>query len=464
MIIRSILMLVLFLAAFSGFVMAAEPVGDITPGLLDELAHSCARDAQFKAAQHALSQTDGNKVSQNWEKIIAVDTFFTLRLKDQRITDQKATGRCWMFSGLNILRPIAAKNLHCDDIELSQNYLYFYEKLERANLYLEAIIRTKDSAYTARTVEFLLKQNVQDGENWLGFVELVKKYGVVPKEIMPETFSSSNSGHVNYILSLKLKQAAMKIRHAAAPDQIPVIKMQALKDVYRILAINFGLPPTEFQWRYMKKDSSLSSLATYTPQAFYQKVIGDALDDYYPLYSIPTLAFGKKYEIALDRTVSDQPNMYFVNCPLETIKELTRKSLLDSSEVWFGCDVGQQTSSENGLMALDLYDYESLYGMDFTLSRTDLFETYSSVPNHNMVFTGVDIVDGSVRKWLVENSWGDSRGKRGYFFMLDDWFDKYVDVVVLNKKYVPQDIRNIFETKGETLPPWDPMVKAVWGY
>jgi bleomycin hydrolase len=452
----------LFLAMLCAAVAAAQNSGDITPGILDELARACPSDAQFRAAQHALSQTDGNKIAQNWEKIIAVDTFFTLRLKDQRITDQKATGRCWMFSGLNILRPIAAKNLHCDDIELSQNYLYFYEKLERSNLYLEAIIRTKDSVYTARTVEYLLKQNVQDGENWLGFVELVKKYGLVPKEVMPETFSSSNSAHVNYVLSLKLKQAAMKIRHASSPDQIPAIKMQTLKDVYRILALNFGLPPGQFRWRY-KKDSTLTAFATYTPQKFFEEVFGGALDDYFALYSIPTLPYGKKYEIALDRIVSDKPNMYFVNCPLETIKELTKKSLLDSSEVWFGCDVGQQTNSENGLMALDLYDYASLYGMDFTLSRTDLFETYSSVPNHNMVFTGVDIIDGKVRKWLVENSWGDSRGKRGYFFMLDDWFDKYVDVVVLNKKYVPQNIRDIFETKGEVLPPWDPMVKALTG-
>ena len=273
MAIRLGFMLVLFLAVLSISIKAAQPASDITPGLLDELAHSCKPDAQFKAALHALSQTDGNKVVPNWEKIIAVDTFFTLRLKDQRITDQKATGRCWMFSGLNIIRPIAAKSLHCDDIEFSQNYLYFFEKLERANLYLEAIISTRDSAYTARTVEYLLKQNVQDGENWLGFIELVKKYGVVPKEIMPETYSSSNSGHVNHVLSLKLKQAAMKIRHASSPDQIPALKMHALKDVYRILALNFGLPPKEFQWRY-KKDSALTAFATYTPQTFFQNVIG----------------------------------------------------------------------------------------------------------------------------------------------------------------------------------------------
>ncbi len=266
---------------------------------------------------------------------------------------------------------------------------------------------------------------------------------------------------MNHVLSLKLKQAAMKIRHETSPGQIAVLKNQALKDVYRILAVNFGLPPKEFPWRYETKEKKLSDLKTYTPQQFFKEIVGDALDDYYALYSIPTLAFAKKYEIDYDRTVSDQPNMYFVNCPLQDLKDFAKKSLLDSNAVWFGCDVGQQSNSENGVMTPSLYDYESLYGMDFTLSRKDLFETYSSIPTHNMVFTGIDIVDGKVKKWLVENSWGDTRGKHGYFTMLDDWFDNYVQVVVVNKKYIPKDVLALFKTKAEVLPPWDPMVKVV---
>jgi len=441
--------------------LRAQGSGSITPAVLEELERSCVPDAQLRTAQHALAQVDGNKITQNWEKIIGVDSYFSLRLKDQKITDQKQTGRCWMFSGLNIIRPIVTNRLNSEDIELSQSYLYFYEKLEKANLFLEEIIRTSDKPYTDRTVEYLLKQNVQDGQNWLGFVELVKKYGVVPKDVMPETFSSSNSGHVNYVLSLKLKQAAMKIRHETSPAQIAALKDQALKDVYRILAVNFGLPPKEFPWRYETKEKKLSELKTYTPQKFFSEIVGDALDDYYALYSIPTLAFGKKYEIDFDRTVIDQPNMYFVNCPLQDLKDFAKRSLLDSNAVWFGCDVGQQSSTENGVMTPRLYDFESLYGMDFTLSRKDLFETYSSIPTHNMVFTGIDIVDGNVKKWLVENSWGDTKGKHGYFYMLDDWFDNYVQVVVVHKKYIPKDVLALFKTKAEVLPPWDPMVKIV---
>lgn len=441
--------------------LLAQQERHITPAVLDELQGTLVSDAALRAAQHALAQVDGNKISQNWEKITGTDSYFSLRLKDVKATDQKGTGRCWMFSGLNILRPIVANKLGIDDIELSQSYLYFYEKLERANLFLDAVIETRTKPSTDRRVEYLFKQNVQDGENWLGFIELVSKYGVVPKDVMPETYSSSNSGHVNLVLSLKLKQAAMRIRHASTAGIIPKLRMQALKDVYRILAINFGTPPREFQWRFETKDKVISPLKTYTPQRFYHEVVGDVLEEYYPIYAIPTLPVNAKYEIDLDRTVSDRQNMYFVNCSLEVMKDLAKRSLLDSTVVWFGCDVGQQSNSENGLMTPRLYDYESLYGMDFTLSRSDLFETYSSAPTHNMVFTGIDTIDGKVRKWLVENSWGDSRGKKGYFTMLDDWFDDYVQVVVIHKKYIPSDILSLFKTQATVLPPWDPMVKAL---
>lgn len=456
---RSAILVSLLLLA--GIATRAQDTKHLTPALLSELEQSCPPDAKLRAAQHALAQVDGNKIVQNWEKIIAVDPYFSVRLKDQKITDQKGTGRCWMFSGLNIVRPVVANRIGAADIELSQNYLYFFEKLEKANLFLDGVIATKDLPYTDRKVEYLFKQNVQDGQNWLGFIELVDKYGVVPKDVVPETYSSSNSGHVNLVLSLRLKQAAVRIRSASSAGAIASLRMAALKDVYKILAVNFGLPPKEFSWRYEKTDKKLSPLTTYTPQQFYKEFVGDALRDYFPLYAIPTLPVNRKYEIDQDRTVSDQPNMYFVNCSLETMKDLARKSLLDSTAVWFGCDVGQQTSTESGLMTPRLYDFESLYGIDFSLSRTELFETYSSIPTHNMVFTGIDTLGGKVRKWLVENSWGETRGKKGYLIMLDDWFDRYVQVVVIHRKYLPAEILALFTTPSTMLPPWDPMVKTL---
>ncbi|HPR89501.1 MAG TPA: C1 family peptidase [bacterium] len=430
---------------------------------LDELARSCPPGPQLKAAQNTLAQVDGNKIAQNWEKSNGVDPYFSLRLKDQKITDQKGTGRCWMFSALNIVRPVIAQKLGCGEIELSQNYLYFYEKLEKANLYLNAIIASRDKPANDRYVENLLKTTVQDGQNWMGFTGLVKKYGVVPKSVMPETYSSSNSGHVNRVLSIRLKQAALRIRHEKAADKIAALRLQALKDVYKILAINFGFPPKSFTWRYENKDKKLVQLDATTPQQFYHDYVGGKLESYRAIYSIPTLEFNKKYAIDLDRILSSGEDLSFVNLPVETMKEMAKTSLLDSNAVWFGCDVGQQSSGELGLLTARLYDYESLYGIDFSMSRQELFESYSSVPNHNMVFTGVDIVDGRTSKWLVENSWGESRGKQGYLYMTDDWFDLYVQEIVVDTRYLPAEVLKIFDSKAILLPPWDPMVRML-GY
>ncbi|HVP38089.1 MAG TPA: C1 family peptidase [Candidatus Saccharimonadales bacterium] len=447
------LVLVLALAAPA----AAQQPHSLTPAALGELERSCPSDAPLRAAQHALAQVDGDTLSENWEQITAVDPYFTLRLKDEKVTDQKETGRCWMFAALNLMRPAAAKRLGVADLELSQNYLFFFEKLEKANLFLDEVTRTKDRPYSDRTVEFLFKQNVQDGQNWLGFVQLVDKYGVVPKEVMPETHSSSHSRHVARVLGLRLKRAAMEIRRAAAPAEAEAIRLAAMKDVYRILAINFGTPPKEFSWRYETRDKKLTAARTYTPQQFYREVVGTVLDDYDCFYSVPTLAFDRKYEIDLDKVTSDGGNLYFVNIPLEAMKDLARKSLQDSSAVWFGCDVGQESNSGSGLMAPRLYDYESLYGTSFRLSRQDLFETYTDVPTHAMVFTGMDVADGKVKKWLVENSWGESRGRSGYFTMLDEWFDDYVQAIVVHRKYVPPQLAAVFKTQATVLPPWDPM-------
>jgi bleomycin hydrolase len=444
--------------------LAASPVRGqtgISPELLQELERSCVVDAQFSTAQNALSQTEGSRIATSWQVTTGVDAYFSNRLKDQKITDQKSSGRCWMFSALNTLRPVAARKLNTEDMEFSQNFLFFYDKLEKANLFLEAVIRLREKPLTDRTMEFLLRQPVQDGGNWLGFIELVKKYGVVPKDVMPETFSSSNSRTVNSVLGVKLKQYALRLRDVTDTTRWVSLKKEALRDVYRILALNFGIPPAIFSWRYEGADKKLSEAKTYTPLQFYRDVVDEALDDYYALYSIPTLPFGRKYAIELDKAVADRPDMNFVNCSLETIKSLAMKCLLDNQPVWFGSDVGQESISETGLMAPGIFDYSSLYGMDFSLSRKELFETYSSSPTHNMVFTGIDIAGGKPKKWLVENSWSDKPGKKGYFTMTDEWFDRYVQVVVVHKKYISAEILSLFEATPERLPPWDPMFHAL---
>ncbi|MGA9121466.1 MAG: C1 family peptidase, partial [Bacteroidota bacterium] len=438
---------------------AQEKTG-ISPSFLKELRASCPDNNAFRASRNALSQTDGRKITLDPNRINAIDTYFSNRLKDENITNQKSSGRCWMFSGLNTLRPSARKSLGINDVEFSESYLFFFDKLEKANVYLEAMIRLRDHPTTDRVLEFLLRAPVQDGGNWLGFIELIQKYGVVPNEVMPETFSSSNSSHVNLVLGIRLRQYGLRIRAAKNAAEIAELRTQALKDVYKILALNFGFPPEHFSWRYEKTDKSLSPLREYTPQEFYREYVGINLDQYVALYSIPTLPFMKKYEIELDKAVEDRPTMFFINVPLQTAKDLALTTILHNEPVWFGCDVGQEANTENGVLATNVYDLNSLYGLDFSMTRKELFETYQSIPNHNMVFTGVDTLGGKPQKWLVENSWGEKAGKKGFLTMTDDWFDRYVQVVVINKKYLPADILASLGQKAETLPPWDPMFRG----
>jgi len=441
----------------------AQTQTGITPQLLGEMEGACVQDASFKSVQNSLAQVEASKVAADWQKMSSIDEHFSNKLADESVTEQKSTGRCWMFSGLNIFRRAAAQHLATEEFEFSQNYLFFYDKLEKSNVFLQGIIRTRDLPTTDRTVEWLMRNTVQDGGNWLGFIELVKKYGVVPKEIMPETFSSSHSEEVDHVLALRLKLAAERIRAAGDGAGIEGLRVQALKDVYRILALNFGVPPKRFQWRYEDKDKKLTPYRSYTPQDFYHGVVNDALDDYLALYSIPTLPFDRKYEIDLDKAVEDRPNMYFVNCPLETMKDLAKACLLDNRPVWFGCDVDQESVRDTGLMMPRVLDFDSMYGMDLQMSRKELFETYTSIPEHNMVFTGVDLADGKPVKWLVENSWGDKTGKKGFFVMMDEWFDRYVEVIVVQKKYIPPALLAVFGTQAQPLPPWDPMMRAL-GY
>ena len=454
--------IVVFAALLASAIVFAQQDKGLSADELKQLRDACPDNAAFRAARNALAQTDGHKIAQDMQRIGSINQLFSNRLKDERVTDQKASGRCWMFSGLNTLRPLARRTLGIEEIEFSQSYMFFYDKLEKANLFLDAVVDLRDKPVTDRLMEFLLRNPVQDGGNWLGFIELIKKYGVVPKEIMPETFGSSNSRHVNLVLGVRLRQFALKIRSAANDAAIAMLRNDALKDVYKILALNFGLPPDKFSWRYEKSDKTIADGGTYTPLEFYAKFVGKDLDDYYALYSIPTLPFMKKLEIELDKAVADRPAMYFVNVPLDTLKRLAVRTLLDNEPVWFGCDVGHEANSENGVLATNIYDLNSLYGMDFSMSRKDLFEVYSSIPNHNMIFTGVDLDGGKPRKWLVENSWGDKSGKKGYLVMMDDWFDKYVEVVVVNKKYMSKDILAAFQQQAATLPPWDPMFKSLW--
>lgn len=456
---KSLIPILLLSALFVSLTGAAEPASEngITPQLLQEIRQSFTFDRHAKMARNALAETDLRKIAVDQQLLRGDDENFTIKLKEQAITDQKSTGRCWMFAGLNILRPGVIARLNLENFELSQTYLFFYDKLEKANLFLQAVEHTREKPFSDRYVETFFRAPVADGGWWVGLVELIRKYGVVPKEVMPETYSSGDSDGVNRVLALKLKEYALALRRETSPATRRGLKKKALKDVYKILALHFGEPPTEFRWRCEDKDKKLSPYKTYTPSRFYQEVVQLDLSEYVALCSVPNREYGKLYEVDFDRAVYEGPNVTFANCPIEVLKELSKASLADNRPVWFGCDVGKDFIKESGLLVPESQDLSSIYGMDFTLSKREKFDTYTITPSHAMVFTGVDVVDGKPVKWLVENSWGEKSGKKGYLHMRDEWFAEYVQVVIVHKKYVPENVMGIFRQKAELIPPWDPM-------
>ncbi len=441
----------------------AQVDGSITPDMLKKIQQSLKLDPPTRAIINAVAATSVRSIALDHRVVSSSDTYFSHTIKTDGITDQKNSGRCWLFAGLNILRPVARASMNKKDFEFSENYLFFYDKLEKANLFLEAVIRTREKSLEDRDVDWLLKNSFPDGGQWNMVVALVQKYGAVPSEVMPETESSDNTGFMNAIIAKKLHQdaAALRAMRNASEEKLRQVKTEMLADVYRMLAIHLGVPPATFEWRYEDKDGKLTAPVTYTPEEFYRKFININLGDYVCLYSVPTHEFNKLYQIQYDRDFFDQPNMTFANIPIDRMKEFTLKSVLANDPVWFGCDVGKETDTKTGVMRIGVYDYESIYGVPLGMSKADRVAYQESVPSHAMVFIGVDLAGSKPQKWLVENSWGTKAGKEGTFVMYDKWYDEYMFAVVLNKKYVATDVLGIFEQKPTVLPPWDPMF-AMW--
>ncbi len=460
------LLVVLFVHTALAAVPGGDEKGALTPEIIRELRSSFTLDATTRSALNAVSQNDIKALALDRMVSSGLDKNFSHRIETEGVTNQQKSGRCSLFAGLNIMRPIAARALNVKMFEFSQNYLFFWDKLEKANLFLESIIRTADRPVSDREVEWLLKHPFPDGGQWNMVLSLVKKYGAVPKDVMPESKNSTNTGNMNKMISRLLRKDAAILRdlHAggASPADLEKRKLVMLKEVYRMLALHLGVPPTSFTWRYKDKSGKLSEPRTYTPREFLAATVNLKLDDYVCLHNIPGRTYNRLYQIQFDRDMMDQPNMTFVNVPMETLADITRKSILADEPVWFGCDVGKESNSKLGFMKRSLYDYDDLYGVDFDMTKEERIWYQESVPTHAMVITGVDLRDDKPVKWLVENSWGSKVGEKGYFTMYDDWFREYTYSIVVNKKFVPDEVLKLFTGKAEMLPPWDPMFAMEW--
>jgi bleomycin hydrolase len=455
--------------------------GALDSGFLDSLRAGYRMTPADLACHIAVSNQSAKTISLNRGVACGDDGHFSHRVRSKGITNQRKSGRCWMFAGLNTLRPQVIRDHSMEEFEFSVVYLQFWDKLEKANLYLESIIELRDADYLDRDWEAVNRTAMEDGGWWSYLVGLVEKYGVLPSSAMPETHASSNTDALNEVLGRLLRARAMRIldRHAdgASVDDLRALKNGVLAEVYRLLVINFGEPPAEFEWRYPLKDRHgpdhdgdmrtaenlrLSPAERHTPQSFYQKFVGRPLSEFVCLYNDPLNEMGRRYSFDRARNIVGRDCMDFVNIDTAAMKEIAKASILANEPLWFAVNMGFDQSSEHGLMKHRLYDYETLFGIDLAISKADRTRLHASASGHAMALMGVDLdAAGIPRKWLVENSWGDDKGDKGIWTLHDDWFDEHVYTIIVHRSHVPARILHRFDEEPVMLPAWYPGAQAV---
>ncbi len=454
---KLILCLVIMLVGISG-VLAQSKNGGISEDMLGRIRQGYQGTPEQKAVKNALASNSIATLAINAENLSMIDTHFSHRVTTKGITDQKSSGRCWLFTGLNVLRAKMITKYDLPDFEFSQNYNSFYDLLEKSNLFLQAIIDTRDLPMDDRKVDWLIKNPIGDGGQFTGVSNLIMKYGVVPKSVMPETYQSNNTGQMAMILKWKLREYALELRGLKA-NKAAERKEAMLTEVYRILVECLGVPPTEFEWTRYDKQGNAVSTKKYTPKSFYEEYIGEDLENNYVMsMNDPTREYGKVYEIEYDRHVYDGENWLYINLPIERVKELAIASIKDNTAMYFSCDVGKFMDRKKGTLDIANMDYASLFRTQFPMDKKQRIQTYSSGSSHAMTLIAVDLDEaGKPRKWMVENSWGAASGYKGNLIMTDEWFDNYMFRVVVEKKYVPADVLKMLEQKPVMLPAWDPM-------
>ena len=435
----------------------ADPKGGISPDMLKEIRKGYEGTAADKAIKNALNSTSIGVLAANSENIAMIDTHFSDQVKTKGITDQKSSGRCWLFSGLNVLRAKMIDKYDLGAFTFSQNYCFFYDQLEKANLFLQGVIDTKDKGFDDREVDWLFSNPIGDGGQFTGVANLIMKYGVVPSDVMPETLNANSTGAMRTQLATKLREDGLKLRDAK-PKECQAMKTEMLKEIYRMLVLCLGEPPQEFEYTMRDSKDKVISTKTYTPLSFYKEWVGTDLNNgYVMLMNDPSREYGKVYEIAYDRHVYDGQNWVYLNVPIETIKEIAIASIKDNTAMYFSCDVGKFSDRKKGTLDLANFDYGSLFGTTFPMDKKQRIMTHASGSSHAMTLIAVDIKNGKPVKWMVENSWGAASGYKGNLIMTDEWFNEYMFRLVVEKKYVPESLKAQLSQKPILLPAWDPM-------
>ena len=443
-----------------GTANAQQDKGGITEEMMREIRLGHTNSAAEKAARNALAQNAIPELATNADNLAMIDTNFSHRVTTKGITDQHQSGRCWLFTGLNVLRAQMIDEYDLAGMEFSQNYLFFYDQLEKSNLFLQAVIDTKHLPMEDRQVEWLFKNPLSDGGQFTGVSNLIMKYGVVPAEIMPENYQSNNTAQVSNLIKLKLREFGLELRNQKDRRSTVALKTEMLTEIYSMLVRAYGVPPTEFEWTLRNKDGEVIETKTYTPQSFYTEYFGD-LDlekDFVMVMNDPSREYYKVYEIEYDRHVYDGDNWVYLNLPIDEVKALAIASIKDNTAMYFSCDVGKFLLSNKGTLDINNFDYESLMGVDFPMNKEERVRTFASGSSHAMTLIAVDLdEEGNPKKWMVENSWGPQAGWKGNLIMTDEWFEEYMFRVVVNKKYISAETLELLNQKPIMLPSWDPM-------
>ena len=437
----------------------------ITPKVLSQLA-SQEQTAADVAIRNAMAQTSLSVLATDISTLKGVTrSEFSYQVNTKGITNQKQSGRCWLFTGLNVLRSQAINKHNLPKLELSQVYLFFFDQLEKSNLFLQGVIDTADKPFDDRFVDWLFCNPLSDGGTFTGVADLVEKYGVVPKEAMPETYSSNNTSQIASQMKWQLRDYGMQLRKLAAAGsqkkQLEAEKVKMLGNIYHMLTLAYGVPPTEFRWEFRTASGSLVSDKTYTPKEFYKELWGDynLNEQTILVMNDPSKEYGKVYRIQYDRHTYDGHDWVYLNLPMEQIKPIAIEMIKNNEAMYISCDVGKFLNRSLGTCDMNNFDYKSLLGVDLTMDKRERILTHASGSSHAMTLIAVD-VDAATKaplRWMVENSWGKESGFNGNLIMTDEWFDEYMFRFVFDKKYVPAEILKLTKQEPILLPSWDPM-------
>ena len=435
--------------------------GEITKKQIDKMRKEFESDSSARVAQNAVTSNNLSSVTLRRDLVQEIDFTFSTKLDEWKATNQKSSGRCWLFATLNLFRPGTMKKMNVKEFEFSQAHIHFWDKFERSNHFLEAIIETSGRPVDDRTIHFLLSDPIGDGGQWNMAMNLIRKHGLVPKSAYPESNSSSSTRWMNSILKDILRSSASEIREildsGGSEKEARSHKDSRMEDIWRVLCIHLGTPPESFDWQWRDKDKEFHRRGKMTPQQFAEEFVDVDWEEYVCIVNDPRNEYYQTYTVDYLQNVAGGPPVVYLNVPSDEMKSITQEILEDGMPVWMGCDVGKQMDRRRGLWDANLFETNELYGVDYGMSKADRLRYGQTMMTHAMLFTGVDVYEGKPRRWRVENSWGDDSGQKGFYTMNDNWYDEHMFEIASPKKYLTEKMVKGLETVPIVLEAWDPM-------